>query len=588
MELPLSLHWTEVHEAARLGDTARIALLRDSPLIHARAADGALPLHIALLSGHLDACRLLIELGSPLDVALGEREPIELAAHHARFDLMALLEQHRVRWTPVASAEAYIALLRAKGIELWLAEHYGSDETLYQFTGRDSAEVFLVAELLAPPPELLSHEGTLDKDALSFGDEVEFKLDGPSTRHRNHWPARDASHVRLSPTPSPSLTLVRSLAGETVEPSELRDVLAWAAGLNLVELVQLLLDRGVDPIELGGRGTSALVTSCSAESTEALSALLKHAPLPGSHPSVAEALCATLSTGPKHNWKHLDLLLAAGARADSRPLNHRTTPLHAAVYQQDLEGLRRLLASNQKLEPKLNLELLADGKTPLCLAAGFATPEAVSLLLEAGANPNPDGDTLPLVEASRFNEPKVIPILINAGADPNRVTPFWGAPLMASNLSKHRDEMVRTLLACGANPELKNERGETALHRHAVYWNTGCIEQLLRVGAMALVRDSRGQTVLMAMVRSNHTGRGETLVQMLLKAGIDLNAQDDKGKTALFLALENHCWEAACYFVELGADTNLADQAGKRPGEWVADDHRKDWDALLARTQRSK
>lgn len=62
-------HELTVHEAAAVGDAARLgALLDDEP---ARAAewspDGAQPLHFAAFFSHPDAVRVLIERGAPLD-----------------------------------------------------------------------------------------------------------------------------------------------------------------------------------------------------------------------------------------------------------------------------------------------------------------------------------------------------------------------------------------------------------------------------------------------------------------------------------------------------------------------------------------
>jgi ankyrin repeat protein len=60
----------DVHEAAAVGDTARLAalLLEDSGLVDAWSPDGAQPLHFAAFFGYPDACRLLLEHGADVNV----------------------------------------------------------------------------------------------------------------------------------------------------------------------------------------------------------------------------------------------------------------------------------------------------------------------------------------------------------------------------------------------------------------------------------------------------------------------------------------------------------------------------------------
>src|SRR5215210_6179680 len=62
-------HAPNVHEAAAVGDAARLReLLDDDPeLVNAWSPDGAQPLHFSAFFGSLDACRLLVERGADVD-----------------------------------------------------------------------------------------------------------------------------------------------------------------------------------------------------------------------------------------------------------------------------------------------------------------------------------------------------------------------------------------------------------------------------------------------------------------------------------------------------------------------------------------
>jgi ankyrin repeat protein len=59
-------HELNVHEAAAVGDTARLQALidGDAALVRAWSADGAQPLHFAAFFGRVEACRLLLERGA--------------------------------------------------------------------------------------------------------------------------------------------------------------------------------------------------------------------------------------------------------------------------------------------------------------------------------------------------------------------------------------------------------------------------------------------------------------------------------------------------------------------------------------------
>jgi ankyrin repeat protein len=192
--------------------------------------------------------------------------------------------------------------------------------------------------------------------------------------------------------------------------------------------------------------------------------------------------------------------------------------LVAAIRNNDLTALRSLANSG-------NVDTPDDRRrTPLMIAAGTGTLDAMQILLTAGAD-------------------------VNAG-DPSGVTPLmYGARDIAK---------VRLLIEKGARVNDKSRQGQNALLIAAS--TSGSIETvrlLVSKGADAKVVGAGGRTGLIAAAGANDL----EMVRFFVDQGVNVNAVnqvDLSGHTALMAAAAQNNTAAVKLLLEKGADVNLA------------------------------
>lgn len=207
-----------------------------------------------------------------------------------------------------------------------------------------------------------------------------------------------------------------------------------------------------------------------------------------------------------------ELLLDAGAEVDAREVNGKT-PLHVAARENSNAAvLMVLIEAGADLEARAMHPrgLVLRGLTPMYLAAlGNGNPEIVATLAEAGAT----------VDAER--------------AEFRPDYPFWSSvsksglhnfgdlghksPLHLAALFNGNPDVLAALVRAGADLELRNRKGRTALHLAAQH-NPSVFPALLALGADPTVVDDEGKTP-MEYARLNRTLHGLPEVRRLLVGG---------------------------------------------------------------------
>jgi ankyrin repeat protein len=222
-----------------------------------------------------------------------------------------------------------------------------------------------------------------------------------------------------------------------------------------------------------------------------------------------------------------------------------TTPLHRAVYQDDLARAEALIRGGANVNAANDL-----GVTPLWLAAQNGSVAIVKALLAAGANPNAAllaGET-PVMVAARAGKAAVVDLLAGKGANLNARGSRKQTALMWA-VSQQHPEVVAVLLAHGADLSLRSER-----------WT-----QVMAVPPHGYLPYNReipagDETALLFAAR---VGDLES-ARLLVKAGANVNDVDAWGVSAVTLAAHSGFADLVDYLLEKGADPN-AMKAGFAP-----------------------
>jgi Ankyrin repeats (3 copies) len=158
---------------------------------------------------------------------------------------------------------------------------------------------------------------------------------------------------------------------------------------------------------------------------------------------------------------------------------------------------------------------------------------------------------------------------IMQGADPNSTVP--GSDMRILMVAQSAG-MVKMLVKNGAEQNLKDNNGATALHYHVLSPSAlEIVPILIKTGANvnAEAKGLGGSTPLIEASQWYFEGRdhsvGERLIRLLVSAGADINATEYFGKTLLHKAVENEKKDLLKIMLELGADKRISDSDGFTP-----------------------
>jgi uncharacterized protein len=258
------------------------------------------------------------------------------------------------------------------------------------------------------------------------------------------------------------------------------------------------------------------------------------------------------------------VLLRAGADPCVHSSPKGFTTLHMAARAGTAETCELLLARG----PALLLEARdVNDWTALMHAVGCGSLDIVQFLLQCGANVEA-ADNLgvtPLIGAAVLGSVSKVKCLLEAGAVVNAVQHdgFSAIALIAANLqSKNAAAVIDLLLSHGADINITDTNGQTALFRAACQGNVHMMELLVQRGLSVYAVDNKGDTLLMVAARSGRKHAAEWLLQR----GVAVNAANKDGYSALHSVCgRSNCDDAAMIELLLasGADVHRCDAVGE-------------------------
>lgn len=171
--------------------------------------------------------------------------------------------------------------------------------------------------------------------------------------------------------------------------------------------------------------------------------------------------------------------------------------------------------------------------------------------------------------ALAFEDTAKLHDVIERGADPNKPEKL---SLMTPLMAAETEGMAEILLKAGANPNLRDRTGRTAMHHAVKMRQAASVVRLLgKAGADVNARaaDLSGSTPLLSAVEHyiEDKDRNETalVIRILSHLGADLDLADAGGRTPLALAAANNQPELIKLLIELGADPEREMADGQTP-----------------------
>jgi len=422
-------------------------------------------------------------------------------------------------------------------------------------------------------------------------------------------------------------TLIAQKADVNAAQADGMTALHWAVRGDDLATVQALVRAGAKVNTANRYGMTPIILAAQNGDPLVVAALLKAGA--DANSALPEGQTALMTAARTGNVESIALLAEAGAKVDAKEQWQGQTALMWAASQNNAGAVRKLIAlgadRNERSKllsfPEFKWEtsgmvvtvLPRGGWTPLMYAARDGAADAVVALADAKADldaTDPDGTTA-LMYAITNAHFDTAAALIAQGADPNvadstGTTALYSAvdmhtmgPMLSRPSPKLVDkidaaDIVRMLIAKGANVNARLKRpiigrhhtptgdaslgeGTTPLARAAKSNDLQLMRMLLDAGADPKLTLKDRTTVLMiaaaggAVVGAYAVAIPVTeessieAIKLCLERGVDINAFNTTGTTAIHAAVQRGAEKVVRYLAEHGAKLDMKNKQGRTP-----------------------
>ncbi|KAJ5715120.1 uncharacterized protein N7483_012301 [Penicillium malachiteum] len=385
---------------------------------------------------------------------------------------------------------------------------------------------------------------------------------------------------------------------------DLHNALHWAAEKARSNIVDLILQQpGID-VNVKLEGDTALFLACKMKEIKTIELLVR---------AGADANVRCGNPDLHHGYLSRTFFLKStifGKKSDSEPGSWGCTALHALCRGPGSGGYDcKHLAECVKLLLEAGVDVNAQapgGSTALHYAIEWSV-ELIKPLLEAGADPTAEDDAgeTPL-HSSKSIKDEALSLLISSGkVDINKPRKKDGkTPLLcriadcnfdnesiikflkykpdinATDSKGHgvlhlvfmgpsrliKCDMIDALLSAGADPNLKDEEGNTPLHVMSQNTEENIIKSLVLAGADLEAQNRKGESVLFRHLSSCRIIPGNntsSMLDRLVSLGARLDTRNHRGQTLWHRAIENP--EILSCLQSLDLDPLVSDYDGNTP-----------------------
>lgn len=390
--------------------------------------------------------------------------------------------------------------------------------------------------------------------------------------------------------------------------------LALAAGAGNTAMMRLLLDAGADPGAADQAGETMLMIASRVGVLDAVRLLVDRGATVDARDATYQQTALMVAVREGHS-SVVRLLIDRGADVNAKT---RTGPTPPWVLPNSVPGFSHGIGIVRGgLPPRGSRAPIPGALTPLLYAARDGQLETARLLVAAGADVNlaDANDITPLITAIVNNRIDVARFLIESGADIQKADWYGRTPLWAAVESRNMDvdnatfvnsidrapllELITVLLDRGANPNARTK--DVPPVRRAFLRVTGSLEWvdftgmtpflyaaragdvtvmrlLLQHGADPAIPTVEGTTALMAAAGVNWVfdqtfdeGPAARLeaVRLCHELGLDVNAVNSMGITAVMGAANRGSDDIIRFLVEKGARLDVKDKEGRTPLTWA-------------------